>query len=67
MALLAPIFERMTDSASAFDGGKLSFPSDAPKEKIDYIFVSPDIKVVEADVPAAVISDHRPHTATVEL
>lgn len=65
--IIAPIFGRMTDAASAFDGEKLSFPSDVPKEKIDYIFVTPDIKVVEADIPAAVISDHRPHTATVEF
>lgn len=66
-SVLAPIFERMTDAAGAFEGEKPSFPSDAPKEKIDYVFVTPDIKVVEADIPAAVISDHRPHTATVEL
>ena len=65
--IIAPIFERMTDAATAFDGEKLSFPSDAPVEKIDYVFVSPDIKIVSADIPPVVASDHRPHTATVEL
>lgn len=65
--IIAPIFRQMTDAATAFDGEKLSFPSDKPEMKIDYVFVTPDIKVVEADVPAAVISDHRPHTATLEL
>ena len=65
--IIAPIFARMTDAASVFEREKYSFPSDDPKEKIDFIFVSPDIKVAAADIPAAVISDHRPHTATVEL
>jgi endonuclease/exonuclease/phosphatase family metal-dependent hydrolase len=31
--------------------------------KIDYVFVTPDLKVVAADIPAIVASDHRPHTA----
>jgi endonuclease/exonuclease/phosphatase family metal-dependent hydrolase len=35
--------------------------------KIDYIFVSPDVRVVSADIPATVASDHRPHVATVEM
>ena len=65
--LLAPIFEAMTDTAEAFSGPKLSFPSDVPDRKIDYIFVSRDGKVKVADIPAIVASDHRPHTATVEF
>jgi endonuclease/exonuclease/phosphatase (EEP) superfamily protein YafD len=32
--------------------------------KIDYIFVSKDVEVVSANIPAIVASDHRPHTAT---
>jgi endonuclease/exonuclease/phosphatase family metal-dependent hydrolase len=46
---------------------KLSFPSDAPKVKIDYILTSPDVKVLCADIPAIVASDHRPHTAEIKL
>ncbi len=65
--LLNPIREKMFDTAALFDSEKLSFPSDEPKCKIDYIFVSPDIKVTQADIPAVVASDHRPHTATVQL
>lgn len=65
--LLAPVFDAMTDTAEAFSEPKLSFPSDAPDRKIDYIFVSFDGKVKEADIPAIVASDHRPHTATVEF
>ena len=66
-AVLAPIRERMYDTAQCFDGVKLSFPSDAPRRKIDYIFVSRDVKVLAADIPPIVASDHRPHTATLCL
>jgi endonuclease/exonuclease/phosphatase family metal-dependent hydrolase len=36
-------------------------------DKIDYIFVSPDVQVLRAEVPAIVASDHRPHTAEAEI
>ncbi len=66
-AILNPIRERMQDTATLFDAEKLSFPSDEPNRKIDYIFVSPDVKILSADIPPIVASDHRPHTATVEM
>lgn len=65
--VLKPIRERMKDTADAFEGERLSFPSDAPDRKIDYIFVSPDIEVVSADIPEIIASDHRPHTADVNI
>lgn len=65
--VLAPIRARMRDAAEAFVHPMLSFPSDAPDRKIDYIFVSPDIEVIEADIPAIIASDHRPHTAQIEV
>lgn len=65
--VLAPIRAQMKDTAEAFDMPKLSWPSDAPSEKIDYIFVSPDMDVISADIPEIVASDHRPHTAEVLL
>lgn len=65
--LLDPIRKRMNDTADSFDEPKLSFPSDNPDRKIDYIFVSPDIEVISADIPPIVASDHRPHTAIVKL
>ncbi len=65
--LLLPIRERMKDTASVFSEELLSFPSDNPREKIDYIFVSPDIEIISADIPAIVASDHRPHTAELKL
>lgn len=65
--VLTPIREAMFDTAALFDCEKLSFPSDAPVRKIDYLFTSRDISVLEADIPALVVSDHRPHTALVKL
>ena len=63
--VLLPIRERMTDTAAFFAGERRSFPSDAPERKIDYIFVSRDMAVEAADIPAVVASDHRPHTAEI--
>lgn len=65
--VLNPIRKRMKDVADWFDIPLLSYPSDKPDVKIDYIFVSPDIEVISADIPAIVASDHRPHVATVNI
>lgn len=65
--ILAPIKERMYDTADRFPSPRLSFPSDKPQIKIDYIFTSRDINVVEADIPDIVSSDHRPHIAVIDF
>ncbi len=65
--ILMPIRERMRDTAAAFSAPLFSFPSDEPKIKIDYIFVSRDIEVISADIPAIIASDHRPHTAEINI
>ncbi|MBR2489206.1 MAG: endonuclease/exonuclease/phosphatase family protein [Clostridia bacterium] len=65
--VLNPIREIMFDTAEKFDGEKLSYPSDKPEIKIDYIFTSKDIKVLGADIPAIVSSDHCPHIADIEV
>ena len=64
---LQPIFDRMVDTAIMFDEEKKSFPSDNPNRKIDYVFVSSDVKILEADIPSIVVSDHRPYTVVVEF
>ena len=64
--LLLPIKERMKDTADYFEKPLYSYPSDAPRVKIDYIFVSPDIEVVSADIPEIEVSDHRPHIAEIK-
>ena len=65
--VLLSIREKLYDTAEQFDESKLSFPSDVPDRKIDYIFVSKDIMVSDADIPEVIASDHRPHTATIEI
>lgn len=64
--LLAPLRAVLTDAADAFAAPLQSWPSDAPRTKIDYIFTR-GAKVLAADIPAIVASDHRPHLATLEV
>lgn len=65
--ILEPITQKLYDTADKFTSPKLSFPSDVPTVKIDYIFVSKDLVVNGADIPEIISSDHRPHIATVEI
>ena len=64
---LQPLFAKLQDTAKYFDEPKLSFPSDVPDRKIDYIFTTADLKVISADIPNIVASDHRPHTAVIRI
>ena len=64
--ILAPIFARMIDTATVMKEQKLSQVSDNPTVKIDYVFVSEGMRIHDADIPASLISDHRPHWAIVE-
>ena len=64
--LLDPIRERMIDTAECFDADLKSFPSDDPKWKIDYTFISRDLVVEAADIPAITVSDHRPYTLEIK-
>lgn len=65
--ILAPIYERLQDTAAVFTHPQLSWPSDIPERKIDYIFASRDIQVLAAEIPEVVASDHRPYTALLEI
>ncbi|MBR6772888.1 MAG: endonuclease/exonuclease/phosphatase family protein [Clostridia bacterium] len=64
---LSPIFRLMRDSAEVMEEPKLSFPSDKPEIRIDYIFVSPSFKICSADIPGVLASDHRPYIADLSL
>ncbi len=66
-ALIKKMGEHFFDAAQLFDKEKLTYPSDAPEMKIDYIFTSKNIKVLSADVPEIIASDHRPHIAEISL
>lgn len=76
--ILDPIRELMTDTFNVYPDKDVStaftFPSspDATKEedkhlKIDYIFVSHDIRVDSVVIPEVKASDHKPYIATIEL
>lgn len=66
--LLDPIRQRMTDTEDYFRcSGLMSYPSDRPYEKIDYVFTSPSVKVEFATIPQMEVSDHRPLFAVVEI
>ena len=64
---ITSIIQKLTDTATKFSENKLSFPSIEPNRKIDYIFVSKDIDIIEADIPQIVASDHFPHTAVLSV
>ena len=64
--ILIPVREKMRDTAEGREN-MFTFPSNSPKMKIDYIFVSKDINVISSDIPEIVASDHRPHTADIEI
>ena len=64
--VLLPVRARLKDTADCFEETLFSFPSDVPNRKIDYIFVSKDVNVLSADIPAIVAADHRPHIAIVD-
>lgn len=65
--LLQKLNGRMLDTARLFEKPLLSFPSDKPDRKIDYLFTSPDLRTLSADIPPVVASDHRPYIALVEM
>ena len=65
--VLKPIQESLVDAATVIGEELLSFPSDKPYKKIDYIFVTPDVKIISADIPDIVCSDHRPHIAEIGI
>lgn len=65
--VLNPIREKMKDASDLFKMPRGSWPAEAPDRKIDYIFVSPDVEIVSADIPALIASDHRPHTAQINI
>ena len=67
-AELAPLFDRFSDAwAVAGDGEGFTFPASGPKARIDYVLVSPQLRVRRASAPALPGSDHLPLVAEVAL
>lgn len=67
--VIARIREKMTDATTAAEPGDtlLSFPSDAPDRKIDYIFTRGNITVKSCRIVPGILSDHLPLFAELEL
>jgi endonuclease/exonuclease/phosphatase family metal-dependent hydrolase len=63
------IAERFYDAfAQAGEGSGETFPADRPTVRIDYLFVSEELRVMRAWVPDSdKVSDHRPVVADVDL
>ena len=67
--VIAKISEHMTDAAQAAEKGDalLSFPSDNPDRKIDYIFTKGNIAAKTCRIVPGALSDHLPLEATLEF
>lgn len=65
--LLAPLFGIFSDSAAGMESSALTYPSDTPSEKIDYIFHRGGFATLRAWVPETTDSDHRPLCARLNL
>ena len=67
--IIARIREKMTDAATMAEPGDplLSFPSDAPDRKIDYIFTRGNITVKSCRIVPGILSDHLPLEAEMEI
>ena len=44
-----------------------SFPSTKPIKKLDYIFVSKDIKIIDSSIKQDIASDHLPYIIDIEI
>lgn len=66
-SILAPVCERLKDAAGNGSMTPFTFPSDKPNRKIDYIFVSKDIKINWFKAENIVLSDHKPVSAEIEV
>ncbi len=65
---LAPLFERFLDAwTAAGEGNGFTFPAPAPTARIDYVLVSPQLRVRRVHVPALPGSDHLPLVAELVL
>lgn len=67
--VIARLREHMADAATAAEPGAalLSFPSDKPDRKIDYVFTRGNITVRSCRAVSGVLSDHLPLEAVMEI
>ncbi len=65
--LLDPLRRIYRDSAVLLPPGVMTFPSDKPEMKIDYILSCGPAVFTHAQVPERVVSDHFPYVAKIEV
>ena len=65
--LIRKLRAKLQDCESAIKGDALTFPSDKPNEKIDYIFLSKEFKILSAAVPEYIAADHRTIVCEAEI
>ena len=65
--ILDPIRAVLKDTSDCSETLQLTFPSNKPNRKIDYIFVSDDIKINSFKAEQVVLSDHFPVSAEIEV
>jgi len=66
-SLMDKLQEILCDSANYDKEKYFTFPSDNPKEKIDYIFTSRDLCVENVFVPIEIGSDHRAYVCEIRF
>lgn len=57
----------MTDTGAFLSDEGYTWPSDRPEMKIDYLFISRDLQVNQAEILPIIASDHRPYFANVTI
>jgi endonuclease/exonuclease/phosphatase family metal-dependent hydrolase len=55
-----------TGLVDADPGGTATSPADDPQQRIDYVFLTPDLSVTQVEVPRILASDHLPVLVTVD-
>ena len=55
------------DTSDYYDGPKLSWPSNKPKVKYDYILTSKNIKTIKSTIASDIVSDHLAIVSQIEL
>lgn len=66
-AELQPLLQRVHDTWMGPPDSGRTYPADRPTERIDYVLVTPEFRVVSTNVPTTLASDHRPVVVVLEL
>ena len=65
--IILKLKEKFNEVTDYFNSEFYTYPSNNPVKKIDYIFVSKDIKIISSETIKQIISDHLPIICEIEL